>query len=78
MDRLLTLSCTKEKVMVFTMKTKEHVDPNLLRPGSSLWGRIHNEMTLSFDICSTRKHLKEYDGSLREFMERFVVVLVQI
>ena len=33
MDRLLTLSCTKEKVMVFTMKTKEHVDPNLLRPG---------------------------------------------
>ncbi|KAL5136230.1 AAA-ATPase [Glycine soja] len=33
MDALLTSCCAEERVMVFTMNTKEHVDPNLLRPG---------------------------------------------
>ncbi|KAG4917074.1 hypothetical protein AAZX31_19G243300 [Glycine max] len=33
MDGLLTSCCAEERVMVFTMNTKEHVDPNLLRPG---------------------------------------------
>ncbi|CAJ1976017.1 unnamed protein product [Sphenostylis stenocarpa] len=33
MDGLLTSCCAEERVMVFTMNTKEHVDPNFLRPG---------------------------------------------
>lgn len=33
MDGILTSCCAEERVMVFTMNTKEHVDPNLLRPG---------------------------------------------
>ncbi|XP_027352219.1 AAA-ATPase At2g46620-like [Abrus precatorius] len=33
MDGLLSSCCGEERVMVFTMNTKEHVDPNLLRPG---------------------------------------------
>ncbi|TKY61229.1 mitochondrial chaperone bcs1 [Spatholobus suberectus] len=33
MDGLLTSCCAEERVMVFTMNTKEHADPNLLRPG---------------------------------------------
>lgn len=68
----------KKRIDFFLQLILEELGLLFSHPGSSLWGRIHNEMTLSFDICSTRKHLKEYDGSLREFMERFVVVLVQI
>jgi len=33
MDGLITSCCAEERVMVFTMNTKERVDPNLLRPG---------------------------------------------
>ncbi|KAG5088057.1 hypothetical protein JHK86_000669 [Glycine max] len=33
MDRLLIWCCTEERVMVFTMNMKEHVDPNLLHSG---------------------------------------------
>ncbi|KAK7285753.1 hypothetical protein RJT34_20534 [Clitoria ternatea] len=33
MDGVLTSCCGEERMMVFTMNTKEHVDPNLLRPG---------------------------------------------
>ncbi|KAG5059650.1 hypothetical protein JHK87_000679 [Glycine soja] len=33
MDRLLISCCTEERVMVFTMNMKEHVDPNLLHSG---------------------------------------------
>lgn len=33
MDGILTSCCSEERVMVFTMNKKEHVDPNLLRPG---------------------------------------------
>ncbi|XP_047155015.1 AAA-ATPase At2g46620-like [Vigna umbellata] len=33
MDGLITSCCAEERVMVFTMNTKEHVDPNMLRPG---------------------------------------------
>ncbi|KAF7843953.1 AAA-ATPase [Senna tora] len=33
MDGILNSCCTEETIMVFTMNSKEHVDPNLLRPG---------------------------------------------
>ncbi|KAL2345932.1 hypothetical protein Fmac_007217 [Flemingia macrophylla] len=33
MDGLLTSCCAEERVVVFTMNSKEHVDQNLLRPG---------------------------------------------
>ncbi|KAL1313325.1 hypothetical protein AAHE18_16G104300 [Arachis hypogaea] len=33
MDGVVSSCCGEEKVMVFTMNSKEHVDPNLLRPG---------------------------------------------
>ncbi|XP_061372886.1 AAA-ATPase At2g46620-like [Gastrolobium bilobum] len=33
MDGILSSCCGEERVMVFTMNSKDHVDPNLLRPG---------------------------------------------
>ncbi|KAK7338097.1 hypothetical protein VNO77_18696 [Canavalia gladiata] len=33
MDGILSSCCGEERMMVFTMNTKENVDPNLLRPG---------------------------------------------
>ncbi|XP_020212450.1 AAA-ATPase At2g46620 [Cajanus cajan] len=44
MDGILTSCCAEERVMVFTMNTKEHVDPNLLRPG-----RI--DVHIHFPLC---------------------------
>ncbi|KAK8588094.1 hypothetical protein V6N13_087042 [Hibiscus sabdariffa] len=45
MDGILTSSCGEERVMVFTMNGKDHVDPAILRPG-----RI--DVHLHFPLCN--------------------------
>ncbi|MED6219710.1 hypothetical protein PIB30_038283 [Stylosanthes scabra] len=44
MDGVVSSCCGEERVMVFTMNSKEHVDPNLLRPG-----RI--DVHIHFPLC---------------------------
>ncbi|KAE8662445.1 heat shock cognate 70 kDa protein-like [Hibiscus syriacus] len=44
MDGILTSSCGEERVMVFTMNGKDHVDPAILRPG-----RI--DVHIRFPLC---------------------------
>ncbi|KAE8660527.1 hypothetical protein F3Y22_tig00116951pilonHSYRG00337 [Hibiscus syriacus] len=44
MDGILTSSCGNERVMVFTMNGKDHVDPAILRPG-----RI--DVHIHFPLC---------------------------
>ncbi|GMI98471.1 hypothetical protein like AT2G46620 [Hibiscus trionum] len=45
MDGILTSSCGEERVMVFTMNGKDHVDPAILRPG-----RV--DVHLHFPLCN--------------------------
>ncbi|KAK8702396.1 hypothetical protein V6N13_020752 [Hibiscus sabdariffa] len=45
MDGILTSGCGEERVMVFTMNSKDHVDPAILRPG-----RI--DVHLHFPLCN--------------------------
>ncbi|XAR62936.1 hypothetical protein NMG60_11022684 [Bertholletia excelsa] len=44
MDGILNSCCGDEKVMVFTMNSKEHIDPSMLRPG-----RI--DVHIHFPLC---------------------------
>ncbi|KAI4355280.1 hypothetical protein L6164_004069 [Bauhinia variegata] len=44
MDGILNSCCADERVMVFTMNKKDHIDPNVLRPG-----RI--DVHINFPLC---------------------------
>ncbi|MBA0741400.1 hypothetical protein Gogos_014559, partial [Gossypium gossypioides] len=45
MDGILSSSCGEERIMVFTMNSKDHVDPAILRPG-----RI--DVHIHFPLCN--------------------------